>query len=107
MNLAGIHFLGSSLGGATLNVNLYRDDYQATIGASYTFNLAYYDTLTVNEATMAVNDAVFAIDAGSNPTFQRINLNARSFMVNVKDVVLVGYPVYINALHLRYRQLQI
>jgi len=102
-----MHVLGSSLGGATLNVNLYRNDYQATIGATYAYNFAYYDTLTVNDATMAVKDALFAIDAGSNPTFQRINLNARSFMINVKDVYLVGYPVYLNALHLRYRQLQV
>jgi hypothetical protein len=102
-----MHLLGSSLGGATLNVNLYRDDYQATIGATYTYNFAYYDTLTVNDATMAVNDALFAIDAGSNPTFKRINLNARSFLVNVNNISLVGYPVYINGIHLRYRQLQI
>ena len=107
VNLAGMHLLGSSLGGATLNVNLYRDDYQATIGATYTYNFAYYDTLTVNDATMAVNDALFAIDAGSNPTFKRINLNARSFLVNVNNISLVGYPVYINGIHLRYRQLQI
>lgn len=107
VNLSGLHVLGSSLGGASLTVNLYRDDYQATIGASYEYNFAYYDTLTVSEATMAVNDATFAIDAGTNPTFRRINLNARSFLISIQDVNLVGYPMYLNALHVRYRQLQI
>uniref|UniRef100_A0A6M3X8J7 Putative tail tubular protein n=1 Tax=viral metagenome TaxID=1070528 RepID=A0A6M3X8J7_9ZZZZ len=107
VNLSGLHILGSSLGGSSLTVEIYRNDYQANVGASYTFNFAYYDTLTVNEATMTVSDAWFAIDAGSNPTFRRINLNARSFLISVQDVQLVGHPVYLNALHVRYRQLQI
>ena len=90
-----------------MSLQIYRNDYQANVGASYAYSLAYYDTLTVNEATMDVSDAVFAIDAGSNPTFERINLNARSFLLSIQDVNLVGYPVYVNAVHVRYRQLQI
>lgn len=107
INLSGLHVLGSSLGGASMSLQIYRNDYQANVGASYAYSLAYYDTLTVNEATMDVSDAVFAIDAGSNPTFERINLNARSFLLSIQDVNLVGYPVYVNAVHVRYRQLQI
>ena len=107
VNLSGLHILGSSLAGSSLTVEIYRNDYQANVGASYTFNFAYYDTLTVNEATMTVDNAWFAIDAGSNSTFRRINLNVRSFLISVQDVQLVGHPVYLNAFYVRYRQLQI
>ncbi len=107
VNLSGLHLLGSSLGGSSMTVDVYRNDYQAESSATYTYNFAYFDTLTVDEATMTLADAFFAIDAGTNPTFKRINLNARSFLISVHDVQLVGHPVFLNAFHVRYRQLQI
>lgn len=104
VNLTDFQIASSSKGGASLAVRFYTNGAEAADLISYA--LSVYDGLTVDEATMDVDDALFSIDADSAPLFKQINMNVRSFQLMVRDITLTGWPLYINNLAVKYRQLQ-
>lgn len=101
-NLNDLQLNSSSKGGAGINVRIYTNGAQSTDLLTYALDV--YDGLTVDEALMDVDDALFLVEATVEPLYKRININARSFQIMLRDVTLSGWPLYINGIYIKYRQ---
>ncbi|KKM98899.1 hypothetical protein LCGC14_1153260 [marine sediment metagenome] len=105
VNFDDLQLLASSLTGAGLSINLYKNDAYLTPFQTVLMNLAVSDALTLGEATMDLGDALFTLGAPTNPIWRHLNFNARSVQIGVTNVSLAGEPVYINGFGLKYRYL--
>jgi len=96
-------------GGATADISFYRDEFQNSAQYSFSKIIVPDDRLTVNDLTMDVADAVFPIDTTvtrqENPLWNYININTRSVQIRINNIILAGYPLYINEQVIRYRDL--
>jgi len=102
-NFTQFQLFSSSIGGGQVGLDIYVDGKRVT--ASVTNILSTDDGLTVDQAIMDVDDAYFSIDIKQAQLFKYINVNARSIMFVVKDVILSGYPIYLSGTIFKYREL--
>lgn len=105
VNLTDMQIIASSKGGASCAAKFYINGAEAHDLVSY--NLDVYDGLTIDEALMDVDDALFLIDTSTAPLFKKININVWSFQIYINEVILTGWPLYINGMLIRYRPLRI
>ena len=104
-NFTQLQLVASSFSGGQLDIELYADGRRAEAVTDVDLALAVSDTMLVDEATMDVDDAYFAVDVAQSELFKQINFNARSVMFLLTNVRMAGYPIYVNGLLLRYRRL--
>ena len=105
-NFNEVQIATSIKGGGSINMDFYTNGIYGTTTASTTIALAVRDNLTVDEAIMDVEDALFLVDPElAAPLFQYINFNGRSVMVEVNGITMAGYPIYNNGILLKYRRL--
>lgn len=104
INITRIQIDASSKGGAQGDVYAYRDGAIST--ALTTYNLPIHDGLTVDEAVMDVDDALFSIDAEASPTWKNTNFDCWSVQFALMNVTLSGYPLYFNSFMFLYRILE-
>jgi hypothetical protein len=105
-NLDQIQHLIYSRGGATLSLNIYTNDLVAEYTDQLTVNLPIADDLTLGEASMQLIDANFSASPEYNPSWEWLNINCRSVMIEITDVVLAGHPLYIEGFLLQHRNLE-
>jgi len=104
-NFTQVQLVASSIIGGQVSVGLFTDGQMQTETASVDFSLAVYDTLTVDEAVVDVDDAYFSVDIAQTELFRQVNFNARAVMFALDNILLSGYPIHVNGLILRYRRL--
>lgn len=109
VNFDDFQLLASSLTGANTSIDIYKDGAYLTPFFTFSSNIAVSDTLTLGEATMALDDALFLLGAGGFqylPAWRHINLNARAIQVGINSIRMAGEPVYLDGFILQYRVLQ-
>jgi len=104
-NLTDMQIIASSKGGASVSAKFYTNGAEAHDLVSYALDV--YDGLTVDEAMMDVDDALFLVESSTAPLFKKININAWSFQIYINDVVLTGWPLYVNGMMVKFRPLRI
>jgi len=98
-----------SKGGASVDISFYKDEFQGTAEYTLTKILVPDDRLTIDDMIMDVEDAMFLVDTTStrkeNPLWEDVNINARSIQIRIHNIILAGYPLYLNEQIIRYRGL--
>lgn len=105
LNVLGAFLSAFSLTGAEVamyfHVNFNLFEYED----STVYSLPLSDSLLIDNMTMDIDDAIFSIDP-SNFVVADDNINFNGYSVNVKlkDIKLVGNPLFINGVVLKYKQ---
>jgi len=98
-----------SKGGASVDISFYKDEFQGMAEYTLTKILVPDDRLTIDDMIMDVEDATFLVDTTStrkeNPLWEDVNINARSIQIRIHNIILAGYPLYLNEQIIRYRGL--
>lgn len=102
VNLEMFQFVASSKTGADFNLDIYIDGNQDDPIATYPIGLSMSDALIVDEMIMDVDDAIMLIDPSANPSWVPLNINCWSCQFKIKDLQLVGSPVYLNGMFLKF-----
>lgn len=100
-----IHLLATSKGGGQIDIEFYTDGRQATQQTHKIITLPPYDTLTVGDMTMDVEDALFTIGLDQDRLFRKVNFDFHSVMLSFTDITISGYPIYFTGAYLKYRGL--
>lgn len=87
----------SDLGGTFL-CSIYRDGLLAEPHIQFTYTLALSDVAIVDEMTMDVDNANFAVDQEATVPWSDLNFEARSFQVKLDNFILNGAPIFINGI---------
>jgi len=95
----------ASRGGAGSTVAIYTDGQLLTPTHSFSMPLAIADDLTLAEATMDLEDAQFTLAPVATAVWADLYFNARSFQVQLVDLTLAGWPLFINGWLVMYRPL--
>ena len=109
INVDHFQFFGGALAGANMDVAIYTNERYLTPILTFAHNQVHSDALTLGEATMTLADAGFplAAEAGLYPPWRQLNFNCRSIQLELKNIDLVGYPLFVDGLLLRTRYLQV
>jgi hypothetical protein len=106
VNFDDFQLLASSLTGANTSIEMYRDGGYLTPFFTFNINIAVSDALTLGEASMALEDALFTLGAERymyKPFWRHVNFNARSIQVGINSIGLIGEPLYLDGFLLQYR----
>jgi hypothetical protein len=103
-NLNDFQLNVKSIGGANLDIVLYVNGSNVDGIDLLTYEIGIDDSLTIDEAIMELEDALFPISGSIDPLYKRINVNANAFKVEFKDIILAGHPLYVNGLFVKYKQ---
>lgn len=106
IELEKYQLLAQSKGGAGLNFNIYKNGLKRSAAVTYAHNIPVSDALSVADMDMDLVDADMAVSSGQNPQWQLTNINFRSVQFVIEDIVLAGYPFYLNSILTRYRALE-
>jgi len=114
INLTGFQVLSHAKAGAGMTVVMYKNGLQSEHVSDFgldlpawSYNLPAEDSLTLDEVTMDVEDAVYAINPEQTPLWKRCNVIARSFQLELSSVVIAGYPIFINGILVKFRHLSL
>jgi len=91
----------ASLSGGQLDLKVWTDDQQL----DSTYTLSIDDTMTVDQATMYGDDALFSVDPALAPRFQFVGITARSLQAGVENIISAGYPIYVDGILFKYKTL--
>ncbi len=100
------HIMGTSKTGALLEISIFKNGAMMNPAHTYDFSIPWQDNLTLDEAVMDLEDALFPIVGTTKPMWRKINMNVRSVMVEIKVTKLLGQPLHFNGLILEYRNIQ-
>jgi len=107
IDLEKYQVVASARMGAELNVTLFKDGFESQEVHTWTHNLAAQDDLTLNDVqSVDLIDAKFPLSRQAVLLWKDINVNCRSFQVEVKATTLIGEPLYFDGLIMKYRGLQ-
>jgi len=106
VDLIEIQLMMASTNGATWDILVYKDGNLEDEVYSYPFLLPVSDTVIIDNLIMPIDDWVSAISPSYTAMFFDLNIHARSFQIEIKDVQSVGTPVYFNGCMLKYRQVE-
>ena len=97
--------IGGKLG-VRLSLEIFTDDQFAEATATYQYIFSVRDDLMLKDLDIPLVDAYFMIDPAAYPTFQDMNVNARTFQIRLTDLLLSGEPVFINGASFQLRMLE-
>ena len=103
--LEQFQIIGGSRYGSQFTVNLHIDGLEAETAISDTYKFPISDDITVDEATMIVDDALFAVDASGNPLWNPIWIKCNAMQWEIKNVYQLGSKVSFNGLIVEHKQL--
>ncbi len=109
INVDNFQFFGNAFGGANMDISIYTNERYLTPILTFANDQAHSDALTLAEATMTLADAGLMTLGGGGEyasPWRQLNFNCRSIQLELKNVDLVGYPLFVNGLLLRTRYLQ-
>lgn len=95
----------SAKGGCRFSSYFYLNGSRKSAHTSSQQIVQCYDDLTVGEATMAVEDALFLVDPTTDMLSNHVNMDCFSVQIFIENMTIAGYPVFINGLMLKYRML--
>lgn len=105
-NLVKIQFAGFSTGGSDMDLDIYVDGNEQDSINTWDILFPVSDSLTIDDMTMDIDDALFSISPDGTVMFHDLNLNCTSLQIGISSVHIAGYPVYFNGLFLTYRVLE-
>lgn len=105
-NLVKIQFAGFSTGGSDMDLDIYVDGNEQDSINTWDVLFPVSDSLTIDDMTMDIDDALFSISPDGTVMFHDLNLNCTSLQIGISSVHIAGYPVYFNGLFLTYRVLE-
>lgn len=104
LDLTWVQFIGSSLTGASFDLDIFKNGNSITSVHTWPVIFPMSDSLTVDDLLMDIDDMFFSISPDQTPLYFRINVNIRSFQVQVSSIKASGAPVYFDGVILKYRQ---
>lgn len=104
--LEGVQIIANSYKGGTICFNIFRNGSKTVPIQQIELPLPISDGLTVDEMTMPVSQANFAIDADAVSLHRDINIDVRSYMIKVDNMTLNNSPLFFNGLYLNHRRLE-
>ncbi len=104
--LESVQIVANSNKGGSICFSIFRNGLKINPIQVIEIVLPISDGLTVDEMTMPVSQANFAIDADSVSLFRDINIDVRSYMIRVDNMVLNDSPLFFDGLFLKHRRLE-
>lgn len=93
--------------GASFEIVAYKNDSAIEAVHTWLLTAALHDDATIDDLGDAlINDLNFTFDANTSPLVVRLGFRCFSYQIQLKAINLIGYPVFINGVVIRYRPME-
>ena len=106
-NLVKIQFSGTSVGGSQFYLDIYKNGLSDESVKQWTVSFPMSDSLTIDDLTMDIDDMLFAISPDQTPLYFDLNINVRSFQIEISEIFISGYPVFFDGITVTAKGLRI
>ena len=93
--------------GAGFDFRAYKDNSSTEFVYDWLMSAALHDDVTIDDlGDLLVEDMDFAVDPTASPLVVKLGFRCFSYQIELRAINLIGAPVYLNGLVIRYRPME-